>query len=245
MTLDQLIQKILQPEFLQELHRLLWTEPFDNNGTWDDGWNCRDHALVIGALAQMLKFKASIIFGKAGYIQGPVNSSPPVGLMQSPHAWVAVEKGGFFDLSLRLDRMHDDKWSSWTTMAVGGSNVYPAGSARFVMVKTPVEYENCVANATHMTNTRTAIYLGNEYALLSREIVSNSLGWCNSPLCDRVRAKFGEVIDFHARVILHLADLVHNAAEPMSHLNQTQAWEKLCERKGDQVYRVCSRGAIL
>jgi hypothetical protein len=44
-----LTQALLDPALLDELHAFVWTEPFPDRGTPDDGWSSRDHVVVVGA----------------------------------------------------------------------------------------------------------------------------------------------------------------------------------------------------
>ncbi len=54
-TPGQNIGKLTTSGFLDEIHHLLWIKAGDNGGTWDEGWNCRDDALLSGIVCQ-LKF---------------------------------------------------------------------------------------------------------------------------------------------------------------------------------------------
>ena len=102
MKIRDFAERICSPDFLTEIHLLLWTNPKDRNGEMDFGWNCRDHAVVVGPLSQMFKFSASVFDGKSIYVQGPSGGNPPNGIGQSIHAWTVIERGGHFDLSLKF-----------------------------------------------------------------------------------------------------------------------------------------------
>jgi hypothetical protein len=89
------IDKLTTTTFLDEIHHLLWIEPGDNRGTWDEGWNCRDHALLSCIVCQLLKMTASVIYGEAMFVQGPTGDAPPVGLHQQTHAWLGLDGLGY------------------------------------------------------------------------------------------------------------------------------------------------------
>ena len=107
-TVNDLTQAVLDPELLDELHAFLWTEPFSNRGTRDDGWSCRDHIVVVGALLRTLGAEVRIRHGRCMFVQGRGSDGAlPVGIGQqgsSPlgHAWLLVAGLGDLDLSPRI-----------------------------------------------------------------------------------------------------------------------------------------------
>jgi hypothetical protein len=97
-----IVDLLTRDDFLRELHHLLWIEPAERRGKWDPGWNCRDHAFIVGFIARLLRSEAVVILGRAMFIVGPSGEKVPLGVEQSPHAWLAINGYGYFDLSLRF-----------------------------------------------------------------------------------------------------------------------------------------------
>ncbi len=245
MNQDQLKAALTRPDFLDELHHLLWVVPHENRGEWDEGWNCRDHALITAALAQLFGFTAMVGYGRAMFVQGPSGEFPPVGMGVNPHAWAMVERGGMYDLSPRLT--HAKKYPEWRPSPikmVGQSTCQPTEGTKFSMVLEADQFENIVARATHERDCFHAVFLGERANDLSRIIIGDSLNFCNSALTDTLRARFGEKGDLHAKAILHLWEFLKGDATTLTQLPQMEAWQKIADRKGDAVYRVCSRGRI-
>jgi hypothetical protein len=239
---DQLKAALTRPDFLRELHHLLWVEPHDNRGLWDEGWNCRDHALVTAALAQLFGFTAVVGYGQATFVQGPSGELPPVGMELNIHAWTMVEQGGMYDLSPRLAQ---NKFPGWRPSSViAQSSCEPAVGTKFSYLLEADHYQNTIARATHDQGCLHVVFWGQESNNLSRVVLGDSLNFCNSPLTDQLRAQFGEKGDLHAKAVLHLWEFLKGEAASLTPLSQGDAWSKIGDRKGDAVYRVCSRGRI-
>jgi hypothetical protein len=49
---------LTQFRLINEIHFLLWRAPFQNQNSWDAGWMCREHALIVASLGA-LSTKAS------------------------------------------------------------------------------------------------------------------------------------------------------------------------------------------
>ena len=80
-TETALAQSLLDDGLVDELHGFLWTEPFANKGTPDDGWSCRDHAVVVGRLLRSAGAEVRIRHGRCMFVQGPgAHGAPPVGI---------------------------------------------------------------------------------------------------------------------------------------------------------------------
>jgi hypothetical protein len=245
MTPDQLRAQLSREDFLRELHHLLRVEPHFNNGLYDEGWNCRDHALIVAGIVHMLGLTGSMLFGRAAFVQGPHADAPPVARDVQTHAWVGVDRAGVFDLSVQLaPHKRYPGWVDWGVRGLFGHGFLPAGRVDIVMPRHEAEFENCLAAATHRANRRTAIYLGVEYTDLRAQHVANGLAVCNSPLTDRLRGAFGERGDLHARAIVHLCGLLRGEAATLANVGSMDAWAVLAERQGNAVFRVCARGKL-
>jgi len=213
MSTRDVLNKLTTPTFLDEIHHLLWIEPVDNRGDWDEGWNCRDHALLCGIVAQLLKLTATVIYGKATFVQGPSEEAPPVGLCQTTHAWVGLDGLGFMDLSPRLTRCRDPLWRSWPLQCIAMSRCLPDGI--FEMAKSEEDYERRVAAATHLPG-RHAIYFGHEYNAVDLGCVSKAFDVVNSPLSVTLSRKYDATI--YPKAAIHLFKLFGNRRAKGTHI---------------------------
>lgn len=236
---------LTREDFLHELHHLLWIKPLVNNGIKDDGWNCRDHAYIVAGIAQVLGFKASIIYGKAAFIHGSYGAIAGMGRDLKMHSWAAVDGAGFYDLSVRLSWIEDfPEWKDWETAGLAGNGFLPSGRVVFKMTLNEYDFQNAMNAATHLEGVNSAIYWGGSFSELTASDIENAPKKCNSPLTDKLRATFGERQDLYAKAILHLVEYLQGKIESVVKLPQMEAWEKIASRPGDAVYRVCSRGKL-
>lgn len=243
----QELQKILtRDDVVGELHHLLWMEPHVNRGIQDDGWNCRDHALVVAGIVQMLGFTAASILGKATFIHGRKGEVAGMGREVKTHAWVGVDKAGFYYLSVRLSEFTEfPEWGDWKTVGLAGQDFIPAGRVEFRMARSETHFENLVNAATHLEDINTTVYFCETFADLAADDIASGLSRCNSPLTDKLRASFGERQDLHAKAIVHLVDYMNGKTPSITNLPQMDAWAALAARPGDAVFRVCSRGKLI
>src|SRR2546422_1820170 len=111
------------PRIADELHALLWTNPYLNEGTVDLGWSCRDHAVVMGALLLRRGVDVAVRQGTCAFVQGPTSDGlPAVAIEQGTdpvwsgapaahlgdsrllgHTWLYVPSFGDIDLSPNLE----------------------------------------------------------------------------------------------------------------------------------------------
>jgi hypothetical protein len=142
-----IVDLLTRDDFLRELHHLLWMEPAERRGKWDPGWNCRDHAFIVGFVVRLLRSEAEVILGRAMFIVGPSGEKVPLGLEQSLHAWLAIDGDGYFDLSLRLDEsvMPGGNWLAWPVKALAANQFVPSEVASFIHTAQAQNYEqkNC------------------------------------------------------------------------------------------------------
>src|SRR5262245_32783310 len=175
---------------LNEIHKLLWIEPLLNRGVFDSGWSCREHAFVCGCLLIASGYPATVVVGKAMFIQGPENGEPPVGLGTSPtdatsHAWLGLREGAF-DISPNLD-IYKPPWRRIRFSGIFADKWEPDGIGSFQSCSSAHEYENQIALATHAEGERRAIYWPQRNVELSEGALRNPLDFTNSPLTDWLR----------------------------------------------------------
>jgi hypothetical protein len=146
MNPKDLEKALSRDKFVRELHHLLWIEPQFNRGQRDEGWNCRDHALIVAGVAQLLGFRAALCFGHVAFVQGPRGNAKPLWFNVSPHAWVAVESAGHYDLSVRLrsvDGFGPD-WSGWNVDGLVADRYVSPGRVRVAWTYRPQEYNSAI-----------------------------------------------------------------------------------------------------
>jgi hypothetical protein len=242
-----IVDLLTRDEFLWELHHLLWMEPAERRGKWDPGWNCRDHAFIVGLVVRLLGTEAVVIPGRAIFIIGPSGEKAPLGVEQSPHAWLGINGDGYFDLSLRLDEsvMPGGNWFAWPVKALAASQFMPSEVANFIHTAQAENYEQKTAIATHGEYARTAVYFReSEYVRFTKRLLFAAFQFCNSPLTSMLRDYFGEKPDLYARAALHLYDLLEGDAEPLIGISQLSAWKILSERYPKAFAEICSRASL-
>ncbi len=238
-TPGQSIGKLTTSGFLDEIHHLLWIEPGDNRGTWDEGWNCRDHALLSGVVCQLLKMTVSIIYGQATFVQGPITDAPPVGLCQNPHAWLGIDGLGFLDLSPNLTRCREALWRSWPLQCIAMSRCRPDGV--FSHATSDGEYAHKVNTATHLPG-RNAIYFGQEYNNIDMAFVEKPFEFANSPLSVRLSKRYDSAI--YAKAAIHLFKMLNGENKSLRHLLQDDAWATISRQPGNPVNWLKMKGGI-
>jgi hypothetical protein len=211
--------------FLDEIHHLLWLEPAENNGAWDEGWNCRDHALISGIVAQVFGMTASVIYGEAIFVQGPSGHLPPVGLSQASHAWLKIDGQGSMDLSPRLTMCVNKSWRPWPLSCIAMNRCLPDGD--FKVARSPDEFERLIAAATHSSG-RLAIYFGRGYDQIDLEFVSKAFEFVNSPLTDELSQKYEPTL--YAKAAIHLFKFLRGENKSLRHLTQQGAWESIAQQ---------------
>jgi hypothetical protein len=242
-----IVDLLTRDEFLWELHHLLWMEPAERRGKWDPGWNCRDHAFIVGLVVRLLGTEAVLIRGRAIFIVGPSGEKVPLGVEQLPHAWLGINGDGYFDLSLRLDEsvMPGGNWCAWPVKSLAASQFMPSEVARFVHTAQAEHYEQKKAIATHAEYARTAVYFSeSDYVRFTKRLLFGAFQFCNSPLTNMLRDYFGERPDLYARAALHLYDLLEGNAEPLIGMSQLSAWKILSERYPKAFPEICSRASL-
>lgn len=233
------IDKLTATSFLDEIHHLLWIEPGANRGTWDEGWNCRDHAVLSVIVCQLLKMTGTIIYGEAMFVQGATDQSPPVGLHQTTHAWIGLDGLGFMDLSPRLTECRVPSWRSWPLQCIALSRCRPEGL--FEYVGTPEDFDQRVTEATHSPGGH-AIYLGQEYANVDSTSLETAFDFVDSPLSVKLSERFEPTV--YAKAAIHLFRLVRGESKSLCHLSQDEAWETISKQAGNPVNWLKMKGGI-
>jgi hypothetical protein len=234
------IQKVTDGKFLAELHHLLWIEPFDNQGSRDEGWNCRDHAFIAGLVLQLLKQPCAVLYGEATYVQGPAPEQPAVGLEQKIHAWLGVDGQGFMDLSPRLTRCANPPWRPWRLQYIARDRCVPDGAFEFA--RTEGEYARRVGQAAERTQARTAIYHGKGVDNIDREFAEKAFQFIDSPLTKRLLEKYAD--DLYLKAAVHLFKFLRGETRSLQQLSQDEAWEEIARQPGSPLNWITMKGGL-
>lgn len=218
---------------VDELHAFLWTDSFVNGATPDDGWSCRDHAVVIGQLLISLGADVSIRHGKCMFVQGPgSDGAPAVGIGQegasrAGHTWVAVADIGDIDLSPKL-AARQPPWRPLQSTGVIGSAWVAEQPTLFAMTERLSEYEGEIARATHATDHLQAVYLTRREERFTADIAQAGLSWASSRVSLRLLER-GLPDDLYVRFAAHLLGLLSGERRPLRGLSRNRAWSVLAE----------------
>ena len=234
MNSDEFKVALASQPFRNELHHLLWTDPFMNRGLRDEGWNCREHALFVGVLALLCGFTAVVIHGSAEFIMGPTGGVNPGSIKQDPHTWVRIDSVGSCDLSVRLNTMPTGlTWHGWQESYLLGSIFLPPASTDYTSLVDPIKHQNVSALATHQRDKRAAHYLQKAGEQIDLSQIENIRKWCNSPLTDRLKKLYPTRSDIYAKAILHLDDILRGKGQTITGLPQMVAWGAIGKRPGN------------
>jgi len=230
-TETDLARSLLDAGLVDELHAFLWTEPFANKGTPDDGWSGRDHAVVVGHLLRGAGAEVRIRHGRCMFVQGPgSDGAPPVGIGQEGasrvgHAWLAVSGLGDVDLSPRLTTAQPP-WVPVQSPGVVGSS-WVAGRATAFSVTTHLRaYEAAIARATGATDELQAVYLMEREEPYTAAIGRGGLSWANSRVSLRLLER-GLPDDLYLRFAAHLAGVRAGDRRPLRGISHNKAWKIL------------------
>ena len=227
-TVDDLTQAVLDPALLDELHAFLWTEPFSNRGTRDDGWSCRDHIVVVGALLRSLGAEVRIRHGRCMFVQGRgSDGAPPVGIGQegsSPlgHAWLLVPGLGDIDLSPRI-AAPQRPWTGIDSPGIVGSSWIAPCETSFATTTNLRDYTTAIERATAAPDELRAVYLIQSEEPYGADIARMGLSWANSRVSQRLRGR-GLPEDLYLRFAAHLLGLRAGRRQPLRGISPNKAW---------------------
>jgi len=239
MKAAQEANRLTTPQFLAEIHHLLWIDPFDNQGTWDEGWNCRDHAWLGGVVLQLLGLTAAVVYGEAMFVRGPDGDAPPTGLSQTGHAWLGIDGLGFMDISPNLAQCRELSLQTWQLKCIAMNRCIPDG--RFENSNSSEDYERRVGIATNTPGNH-AVYFGRGYDNIDSDFVNQAFQFINSPLSVRLATRFEP--DVYAKAAIHLFKILSGKSQSLQKLSQDQAWECISTQPGNAIAWLKMKGAI-
>ena len=230
-TETDLAQSLLDGRLVEELHAFLWTAPFVNKGTPDDGWSCRDHAVVVGQLLRSAGAGVRIRHGRCMFVQGPgSDGAPPVGIGQEGasrvgHTWLSVDGLGDVDLSPRLASAQPP-WVPVASPGVVGSAWIAGRAAGFEMTTHLREYEAAIGRATGATDALHAVYLMEREEPYTDAVGRTGLSWANSRVSLRLLER-GLPDDLYLRFASHLDGVRCGERRPLGAISHNKAWKLL------------------
>ena len=223
-----LTRALLDPALVDELHAFLWPEPFSTRGTRADGWSCRDHIVVGGAVLRTRGAEVRIRHGRCMFVQGPgPGGAPPVGIGQEGssrigHAWLLVPGLGDVDLSPRL-AAPQPPWSGVDSPGIVGSAWIAPGPASFATTTKLREYTAAIERATGAPQELRAVYLIQREEPYRADIARQGLSWANSRVSQRLRGR-GLPEDLYLRFAAHLLGLCAGRRQPLAGISPNKAW---------------------
>jgi hypothetical protein len=225
----------------KELHSILWSKPFVNNGLYDGGWNCRDHALVIGGLISILGRKIGISHGKNMMVKGPTKHFPPIGYgqdgnMGAGHSWIVDESLTIFDYSLKLPKGKKNKqWKSYSDPIVENTKCNNVKGATIVVTNNLNDYESEIASSTHIDDGFRIIYYQEKYELFNPSKALDPFHWIDSPLSNKMKLRYPKGI--YVKIIMHLHELISGKAKSVAKKSQIGAWNTISKRSEEDIQR--------
>ena len=212
-----------------ELHHLLWITPFDNQGTWDFGWTCRDHAFVTGIISQLLGHTAELVYGEAMFIRGITEDVAGLGVHQRTHAWLTIEGDGMLDISIRLATT-DPSWHHPGIEYVARSKCKPTGCVTVSETTTDFDAATFAARYLHGEH---AIYRAERSVKIGLHMAMNAFAFINSPLTVRLSKTYPPTI--YAQLAVHTFDLLRGRTESLTGLQPDYAWKKISRLHGNAI----------
>lgn len=244
-SIGETIRSTLTPSLTQEIHALLWIHPIVNRGVYDQGWNCRDHALIVAGILAANFIPVQIPHGRVMFVLGPSGSYPPVGRGQDvndarTHTWVEVPLIGIIDISPNLKTRDQAKWRPTNFDGIIASRWIPEGNCMVRQVASGFEYEREIALATHWHEQCSAVYWGRDADVFSPKLFENAFDYVNSPLTDKLRDSFQQSI--YAKVVLHLIDRTRGLGRSLATVSRNKAWQIINQRPNNAVEQLAGLG---
>jgi hypothetical protein len=211
-------------------------KPCKSRGKRDEGWNCRDHAAMLGWLLQLGGIQSRACTGKMIMVCGPTAGGPPCGLELDPHTWNFVENFGYIDISVRVPRFLFPDWESWKVTSVVGSTVQSEFATDFRLAVSAFEYEDRMAAATHVNDGRMLLYRPIVSQPVDFFILGDPAGWINSLLTVELQEdfKFGSLI--YLQLLFHLWKTLQGERETLTAVSRTKAWSFIAKIPAEEIW---------
>lgn len=214
--------------FKKEINHLLHSASFTSSGgEIDQGWNGRDHALVMALMLKSADGYPKIASGKVMFVQGPVAGNAAFGIGQPEsykigHSWLLHAKFGNIDLSPSL---HTREHSFREPLNGIFNRVWlPPGKERtsVEMADDPLVYAAKIDKAMQKQAHSTAVYLHTDDFEVTEKLLESPFKFLGSRFSTEIKNRFGA--DFYPAVAKHLHDFVVGKADSVTGLAKIQAW---------------------
>lgn len=214
--------------FKKEINHLLYSNSFTgNDGEFDPGWNCRDHALVMALMLKSGDIYPMIANGKCMFMQGPVSGNAAFSIGQeshqtSGHNWLVHSKFGLIDVSPSLlSKQHRFREPF---NGVFNRVWLPAGKERVsvVLCHDPENYEDEIKKAGQKMAHTTAVYLQLDDLEVTEKLIKSPFKFLNSRFSTEIKNRFGP--DFYPAVAKHLHNFVLGKRDSLMSQGRLKAW---------------------
>lgn len=191
---------------------------------FDAGWNCRDHALIVGLLLASFDHSVVLAHGEGLFVRGPRGQQPGTSYLQRPHNWLVVDGLGPVDLSIKPSFDCAGDVYRLPLSGVFGGAWLPRGRGRAYFLTDPDAFARAERELPERRNHASAVYLTVEHEHLHAGHVDCSAGWCASILTDYLDKAFGEPRVAYAALFLHLRDVLLGQAPSLAGESFDAAW---------------------
>lgn len=234
---------------VRETHALLWREPFMNEGQRDEGWMCREHALITAGVGALLGYKPAVAWGSLALI-GQVADGSSALLYVGEHSWCMFDGAGFFDLSLDLSPGKGPGWGVWPGHLLAGDGFYPGKKIEFRCFSADqsqrfsAAIESAKQKATAERGLFSAYYHGEEVAWLAADYIADAPSFINSPLTDELKELPSFTPEIYAKAIKHCWNVLNHRTRSLAELPQREAWKIISESEHGALEWLVSNAAL-
>ncbi|MGU3500897.1 hypothetical protein [Mycobacterium sp. C31M] len=226
------VNRILDSRARDDLHALLHVAPFynDRDRSWDSGWSCRDHSVVLAAVLAAHGVKAQLVHGKTAFSQPPRDEGDPsVGHGGGGHTWLRVPGFGTLDISPRLDERPSfhHYWNPLPvrTGLIGTEWRVDGYSSLVVFVDNAAHYQQL--SSAGVVGEVAAVYWPQKIVDFSFEMLTDPYLAIRSPLTDQFVPIAGRT--GYVKLATHLYGLLRGDRRPLAGISQRKAWRYLSE----------------
>ena len=214
--------------FKKEINHLLYSTGYTgNDGEFDAGWNCRDHALVMALMLKSGDTYPKIAHGKCMFVQGPFSRNAAFGIGQdnkhkSGHNWVVDSRFGLIDVSPNLEAKQHRFRASFN--GIFNRVWLPPGKekVKVILCNDPDEYDREINSASRANGHSTAVYLHVSDLEVTEKLITSPFKFLNSRFSTEIKRRFGS--DFYPAVAHHLQGYIRGERDSLVSQGKLQAW---------------------
>jgi hypothetical protein len=230
------LKEFASDRFLREIHHFLWLEvDAVADGVVDAGWNCRDHALIVGLLLQSLGHTPLFVHGEALFSRGRSGKIPGMIVTQIPHTWILLDGVGAIDLSIKPTFDSSGEQFRLGLDCVFANAWMPRGKGAVHVVNEAAAFVRAMEELPRRENHTTAVYLAREAEHVHDGHVHYSAGWAGSPLTQRLDREYGDPCDLYAALFLHLRAFLFREAASLAGTPAPVAWRRLAASRAHAI----------